>query len=73
VLMLQAIRSELAKALAKVYREAAWLFARHDATSRFSEWPSLHADLKQLAAAATPHARLRVFERLMRNYKVFQR
>ncbi|KAJ9523951.1 hypothetical protein QJQ45_022398 [Haematococcus lacustris] len=57
----------------KVYREAAWLFARHDATSRFSEWPSLHADLKQLAAAATPHARLRVFERLMRNYKVFQR
>jgi hypothetical protein len=29
----------------QVYREAATLYARYDRSSRWSEWPSLRADL----------------------------
>lgn len=94
----------------QVHHEAVALFRGHDTTSRFSEFPSLAADLAELAspslavtaavtaggpasglapgaapaalgpagAGAGPPAeglaaaRLRVHERIMRTYKVFQ-
>lgn len=57
----------------QVHREANNLFKRHDRSSRFSEWPSLRADLQALARPADPSVLLAVHQRMVRTYKVFQR
>uniref|UniRef100_A0A7S0RH57 Uncharacterized protein n=1 Tax=Chlamydomonas leiostraca TaxID=1034604 RepID=A0A7S0RH57_9CHLO len=57
----------------RVYRECSALFRAHDKASRYSEWPSLSCDLTALAAASSAHQRMAVHQRMMRNYKLFQR
>lgn len=56
----------------QVYREAARLYFMRDTTSRYSEWPLLHADLLDLARPGGAAAvRLELQQRMVRSYALF--
>jgi hypothetical protein len=59
--------------LYKVYREAQAVYRLKDATSRFSDFPHLAADLVALAdPAMSPGAKLALHARMLRTYAVLQ-
>lgn len=56
-----------------VYCEAQAVYRLKDASSKFSDWPSLSADLVCLTdPAMPPAARLELHHRMMRTYTVLQ-
>lgn len=67
-------RGLFAYRLAVVYEEARQLFRRHRGLIALggSEWPNIRADLLELASPGGVDSRLRVAQRMMRSYTVFQ-